>query len=1271
MTWIREANAEPIPGYRLIEPLGSGGFGEVWKCEAPGGLFKAIKFVYGNLNSVDAGGIRAEQEWKALQRIKEVRHPFVCSVERMEFIEGELIIVMELADRTLHDRFQECQSAGMIGIPSDDLMRYMRDAAEALDYMYEKHQLQHLDVKPRNLFLIGDRVKVADFGLVKGFEKSTNSGILGGVTPLYAPPETFQGKISPQSDQYSLAIVYQELLTGHRPYMAKNIRQMAQMHMQAEPDLRSLPEVERPVVARALAKEPANRYPNSMGFFTALYKARASARIVEIRPQALAGGAGQKPKSLSDTMEDMFLQDYEPPTAAPATKREPALVAVAEADDDDQHDMEVSQLGVTVAQPDNGALRPTLIIGVGTFGRKALMEMRCRFLDRFGDLNKLPLLRFLYLDADPDAKKVACSGSPQVALNRNEFYATPLQPVVNYRRRSLDQLAEWLPRDKLYGMPRSLQTQGSRALGRLAYADNQQRLLARLRRELQEIAHPDTLYKSVENTGLALINSTPRVYVVAAAGGGGSGMLPDLGYALRRLLVNLRHPDAKVVAILMSGAAHDPATPKHELANVYATLTELNHYSDPAISFSAEYGAEGQRIVDQGTPYHSVYLLPLAHRNPDSLDQTVAHLGSYLFHELTTPLGLRLDHLRHEDNMGDSGPPMGQMAVSLRSFGTYAVWFPRGLMLNLASRHACKRLIAQWVATDTAPSSGELQSSIQTVVRRYVDHPDLMGGALAQHIDNHAQAGAPGEVGATPGEVLSRMLAKLEDQLAQSIAQEDPGNWCKQAMSRFRDWMGAGGDDQEFSEWRKTKLARALAGSAQKAAEHWEQRITKDVYDLMAFPGARVAGAEIAMASLHQHYLKTAEAQNHLYQQQMPKTAEAWKQVEAALQECLVGSGGFRLFGGRSKTRQLRHFLEQLGQYAHTRLAEELIGAAKQCYLQLAGKLADRQRDLGFCRQRLRHLEENLDHPVNNDEDDLNGTHPIAGDHTQGGRSPLPSADAFWDTIRQSDTARVVLPNQQQDLEQAALKFLQELKPDQWLQLDKELHEKVMAPQGGLLGACMNGDLTRQMALPILEGTTQFLNQHLPIMDVAQIIKSEVESGESCMGDEANGTLREQTQDYLDRSASPWRSKNGKKLHQFLLIPASNAGNSLSEAVTELFPDVKSVRVPGQSDLMFLCEQGGLTADELVSLLKPCRSAYDAMNGSPVTSPHASTSPIGCRWNRETLPSEPSPSLGSVMARSPDRAMGFDRRSPALQETCGQPEWHGRETVPQHGASEE
>src|SRR5438105_2106992 len=218
MSFIREPNAEPLPGYRLIEPLGNGGFGEVWKCEAPGGLFKAIKFVYGNINSLDMDGARAEQELHALQRIKEVRHPFVLSLDRIETVAGELVIVMELADRSLHDSYVECQNAGLVGIPRDTLLRYLRDAAEALDHMNEKHNLQHLDIKPRNLFLVSDRVKVADFGLVNSLGRQNGTGALGGVTPLYASPETFQGKISGSSDQYSLAIVYQELFTGQRPF---------------------------------------------------------------------------------------------------------------------------------------------------------------------------------------------------------------------------------------------------------------------------------------------------------------------------------------------------------------------------------------------------------------------------------------------------------------------------------------------------------------------------------------------------------------------------------------------------------------------------------------------------------------------------------------------------------------------------------------------------------------------------------------------------------------------------------------------------------------------------------------------------------------------------------------------------------------------------------------------------------------------------------------------------------------------------------------------
>ncbi|HEV3435958.1 MAG TPA: hypothetical protein VG122_01290, partial [Gemmata sp.] len=70
------AACEPIPGYTLIEPLGRGGFGEVWKCEAPGGYHKAIKFVFGNAESENSYSNQVRQEYQAFQQMKAIRHPF-------------------------------------------------------------------------------------------------------------------------------------------------------------------------------------------------------------------------------------------------------------------------------------------------------------------------------------------------------------------------------------------------------------------------------------------------------------------------------------------------------------------------------------------------------------------------------------------------------------------------------------------------------------------------------------------------------------------------------------------------------------------------------------------------------------------------------------------------------------------------------------------------------------------------------------------------------------------------------------------------------------------------------------------------------------------------------------------------------------------------------------------------------------------------------------------------------------------------------------------
>lgn len=262
LEYLHEADTEPIPGYRLLHPLGRGGFGEVWKCEAPGGLLKAVKFVHGGLHALDDNA-PADEELRAIQRVKTIRHPFILTMERVEISKGELIIVMELADKSLGDVLDDQRQAGKPGIPREQLLANLREAAEVLDLMNSRHGLQHLDIKPRNLFLVSDHVKVGDFGLVSSIAASpgkNGSPQLGAITPLYASPEVFRGSMSPHSDQYSLAIVYQELLTGTLPFLGKNSRQLLMQHLQAEPNLEALSATDRAIIGRALSKDPMGRY---------------------------------------------------------------------------------------------------------------------------------------------------------------------------------------------------------------------------------------------------------------------------------------------------------------------------------------------------------------------------------------------------------------------------------------------------------------------------------------------------------------------------------------------------------------------------------------------------------------------------------------------------------------------------------------------------------------------------------------------------------------------------------------------------------------------------------------------------------------------------------------------------------------------------------------------------------------------------------------------------------------------------------------------------
>ena len=261
---------EPVPGYRLVERLGRGGFGEVWKALGPGDVPVAIKIV-----TLDEGG---QVEERAMEVIKAIRHPHLLPVFGIWRRGNKLIVAMELGEKTLLDRFNEAVAQGFPGIPAPEIHEHFADAARGLDFLNEPRHaagpdtrpmaVQHRDIKPQNILLVGGSAKIADFGLARVLESST-SGHSGSMTPTYAAPEFFAGKTSSQSDQYSLAITYCHL-RGGRPPFSGTIQEVMMAHVQSPPDLSMLPEHERPAVARALSKKPKDRWPNCRAFIEAL-----------------------------------------------------------------------------------------------------------------------------------------------------------------------------------------------------------------------------------------------------------------------------------------------------------------------------------------------------------------------------------------------------------------------------------------------------------------------------------------------------------------------------------------------------------------------------------------------------------------------------------------------------------------------------------------------------------------------------------------------------------------------------------------------------------------------------------------------------------------------------------------------------------------------------------------------------------------------------------------------------------------------------------------
>jgi len=255
-----KVGTEPYPGYCLIRRLGSGGFGEVWEAQVAKRRNVALKFL-----PCDASH-SAVREIRSLQEIRQLRHPHLIRIDRIWCFREYIVVAMELADGSLLDLLEISRSQFGRSIGRENSCHLLAQAAAALDFLNARQHrihdrcvsVQHCDVKPSNLLLFGETLKLADFGLsssmISNREGQTRAGTLD-----YCAPEIFQGQLSNHTDQYALAVTYCLTCGGRLPFR-DTPSSFQPRYVRPAPDLTMLSEPERPIIARALHAVPQNRW---------------------------------------------------------------------------------------------------------------------------------------------------------------------------------------------------------------------------------------------------------------------------------------------------------------------------------------------------------------------------------------------------------------------------------------------------------------------------------------------------------------------------------------------------------------------------------------------------------------------------------------------------------------------------------------------------------------------------------------------------------------------------------------------------------------------------------------------------------------------------------------------------------------------------------------------------------------------------------------------------------------------------------------------------
>lgn len=258
---------QTISHYKILEKLGEGGMGVVYKAEDT--KLKrtvALKFLPKGLEALEPEKARFLQEAQAASALN---HPNICAIHALAEHEDQQFIDMEFVDGvTLREKIEQCRAQSLFAL--QDAIQYAIQIGEALHEAHA-HSIVHRDVKPENIMVNSkNQIKVMDFGLakLKGSLKLTKTSSTVGTLAYMAPEQIQGGEVDARGDIFSFGIVLYEMLTGHLPFRGEHEAAMMYSIVNEEPAplQKFLPDVSPElvhIVITVLEKDPNDRYQSA------------------------------------------------------------------------------------------------------------------------------------------------------------------------------------------------------------------------------------------------------------------------------------------------------------------------------------------------------------------------------------------------------------------------------------------------------------------------------------------------------------------------------------------------------------------------------------------------------------------------------------------------------------------------------------------------------------------------------------------------------------------------------------------------------------------------------------------------------------------------------------------------------------------------------------------------------------------------------------------------------------------------------------------------